>query len=213
MLVPAMVVDSLTSAGSALRRHATAVALGWAVTLALAVMLLLAFAERPTIDADAELIANNSFESGLAPWEETGDAVVERSIEDALVGNASARVEATGDRYGLKFLAAVIHPRAGERYAASAWVRGVGSAVGNRVTIRIGERGGETEPRTVAISTSTVRRSWTLIGARGRIADAGRNRLNFYLYVERSRRVGETFFVDQLSLVRTGTPTDAAEAE
>jgi hypothetical protein len=209
-----MVSHSLARAGSTLRRHTWPLVLGWAATFAVLVALSLAFADRSTIDGDPQLIANTSFEGGLAPWEETGEALVERSIDEALVGRASARVEAAlGDeRYGIKFLSALIHPRNGDRYVLSAWVKGVGTAVGNRVTLRVQQRGGETGRRSVVRAPKHLRRSWTRVSGRFRIVEDDVHDLSIYLYVSESDRAGETFFADEIELLRVGARGEAAPA-
>jgi len=200
-----VVSHPLERAGSTLRRHTWRLVLAWAATFAVLVALLLAFATRSTIDADPQLIPNNSFEDGLAPWEETGEApLVERSIEEALIGRASARVEAIapGRRYGIKFLSAVFHPDDGDRYVATAWVKGVGSALGNRVTLRVYQRGGETARRSVLRVPQPLSPSWMRMRGTVRVVEDDVHDLSMYVYVSEARRVGETFYVDEVSLVR-----------
>jgi hypothetical protein len=200
-------VESYTFArtGSALRRHTSPIVLSWAAAFAVLIVLLLAFAERSGIDADRQLLPNSSFETGLAPWEETGDApVVGRSIDEALAGRASARAEATAvdERYGIKVLPAVVHPDKGDRYVASAWVKAVGAAVGNRVTLRITQRGGESVRRSLLRVPRRLRPSWMHLRGSLRVVEDGVEDLHMYVYVSEARRVGETFFVDEVSLVR-----------
>jgi hypothetical protein len=198
-----LVVDSysLARSGSALRRHTWPIVLGWAATFAALIVLLLAFAARSSIDPYAQLLPNSSFETGLAPWEETGEApLVGRSIEEALVGRASARAEATalGHRYGIKVLSAIVQPDEGDRYVVSAWVKGVDSAVGNRVTLRVE---GDVPSFRLRVSRR-LRPSWMRLRGTVHVVDDRGEDLHMYVYVGEPRRVGETFFVDKVSLVR-----------
>jgi hypothetical protein len=192
--------------GNALRRHSGAVAAAWALTFVAAVALLLAFADRPPIVRDANLVPTEGFETGLAPWDEYDDGLLERSTAVSRTGDASARVAASEfDDYGLEVYGGVVRPRPGEVYAFSVWLRGEGAAVGNRVLLQMNEHGGTLEEitdRPVAILRTVVRGDWTKVSIAGTVLGDGRDSLDLFVVVEDPRSVGEALYVDDVSLVR-----------
>ena len=195
---------SLTAAGPALRRHTLALVVAWSLALLGTAGLLFAFADRPVVGSFSRLGLSESFERGFSTWSEINDASVERTLEQARTGRASARVEATEvGRYGLYQLETIVRPVPGDRYTFSAWVKAAPSAVGDRVEVEILEQSTRSEVHHVVANASRVlEQRWRKISVTGTVSANGDDHLDVYLSVERARSPGETIYVDDVSLVR-----------
>jgi hypothetical protein len=206
---------SLAVARSVLLRRTGAIALAWALTLVAAVALLLAFADRPPIVRDANLVANDGFETGVAPWRVYGRGLLERSTVVARTGNASGRMEANDfEEYGMQVWGGVVRPRPGDVYAFSVWLKGEGAAVGNEVTVQMNEHGGVLEDETdrwIAGVDRVVRREWTQVRVVGRVIGDGRDSVDLFVIADDARRIGETVYVDDLTLVKLQAGREPSE--
>jgi hypothetical protein len=185
-----------------LRAHTLAFVAGWFVAFAIAFVALLALTDHGVGAPPRQLVTNPSFESRIPPWEPYKHGRLERSTRAARFGTASAAASSVDlGSYGLYWIGAVVAPAPGDRFRFSAWVKGTGAAIGNRVTLQLIEHGGPHEDRVIASSTAVLAKSWRRLGATGSVEDDGRATLDSTVYVETPRRDGETAYIDGLSLL------------
>ncbi len=202
-------LSAAAAAGGLIRRHTAAIAIAWAAAFLLLLAAMLAFAERGSAPSP-DVATNGGFESGLVPWRADLGTELRRTTAEARSGEASAEVSARSDApFGLHWLAAVTAPRRGERYTISAWVKGAGASVGNPVNLQVHEHGGAGMDRVLAWRGRPLRPAWARVAVSGVVQAADAESLDVYIWVQRPRVEGETFFVDDVAVARTGR-ADAA---
>lgn len=192
-------------AGPVLRRRRLALVVGWAASFLAVFVALLALTHRPPATHVGELAANGGFESGLAPWLPYGDGRLEL-VRPGRTGAASgAAVAEAHDHYGFVWPDAVIRPAVGDRFVLTAWVRGAGSGV----YLGLDERAG-TETHSIGDRDLALTRRWRRLSVAGVVRTPNRDAVDAYIYLHRARAVGETLYLDDVSLIPLETKASAS---
>ena len=156
----------------------------------------------PPYGGRENIAPNASFEDEIEGWKPWGlNGKVEAVVTKAKDGRAAAKVSAKSIApYGIEAEPLIGYPEFGDRYTLSAWLRS-GDAP-KTVVLRIVENGGRFDSQSVAERRVRLSTQWEEFSISGTIRRADRENVNVYMYVLRSIRRGDTFFVDAVTFLR-----------
>lgn len=149
--------------------------------------------------AVTNIMPNGDFEVNTAGWVPI-NGVLTRVSEDKQFGSWSAKMVASGGgaqtyMYWVNLVTGAPIPRS--TYTISAWVKGVGSAIGKAAQLQINEAGGAVGAQASFYTPFTLDGTWQKIVATGTLIQADRTSLILYFFTINSvAAAGETVYID-----------------